>query len=305
MKGKILISGLINFETTLRVEAFPVTYSPVHYPFWGVNSTVSGVGYNVARALTTLGNPVSFLSLAGQDLLGQLVYGDLERQGVSGEHVLPLLAQTPQSVILYDGDGRRQIHVDLKNVQEVAYPAERFEVAAEGCDLAVLCNVNFSRPFLAQARAKGLVLASDVHTIADLEDEYNRDFMAAAHILFMSDGRLPATPEQWVRDLFDRYGVEITVIGLGEQGALLAVRQDGFVERIPPVYTRPVVNTIGAGDALFSAFVHAYRQDGDPYTAIRKAMVFASYKIGASGGAEGFLRASDLEATWSRAQAAH
>jgi ribokinase len=50
-----------------------------------------------------------------------------------------------------------------------------------------------------------------------------------------------------------------------------------------------VINTIGAGDALFSAFVHFYNQSGDPYQALRKAVVFASYKIGQAGAAEGFL----------------
>jgi acarbose 7IV-phosphotransferase len=298
MRGKILVSGLLNMETTLRVEAFPVRYSPVRYAFWDVNSTLSGVGYNVARALTTLGDPIHFLSLVGTDILGDVARTILGQQGVPADRVLPLLPQSAQSVVLFDGSGRRQIHVDLKNVQETAYPAELFEAAAADCDLAVLSTINFSRPFLAQARAKGLLVATDVHMIADLEDDYNRDFMAAAHILFMSDGRLPTAPEVWAQALFGRYGAEIIVIGMGEQGALLAVRQDGFMERIPAVYTRPVVNTIGAGDALFSAFVHAYHQAEDPYTAIHKAMIFASYKIGANGGAEGFLPAAELEATW-------
>jgi len=53
--ASILVSGLINLETTLRVEGFPVPYAPVRFPFFGVNGTVSGVGYNVAKALTTLG----------------------------------------------------------------------------------------------------------------------------------------------------------------------------------------------------------------------------------------------------------
>lgn len=52
----ILISGLINLETSLRVDGFPLPYFPVRYPFFGVNSTVSGVGFNVAKALTTLGD---------------------------------------------------------------------------------------------------------------------------------------------------------------------------------------------------------------------------------------------------------
>jgi sugar/nucleoside kinase (ribokinase family) len=56
------------------------------------------------------------------------------------------------------------------------------------------------------------------------------------------------------------------------------------------------VNTIGAGDALFSAFVHAFQRSGDPYAALEKAVVFASYKIGTAGAADGFLDAAGLDA---------
>ncbi|MBN1285764.1 MAG: hypothetical protein JXB47_10225 [Anaerolineae bacterium] len=38
MPGKILVSGLINFEITARVDGFPIPYTPVRYPFFGVNS---------------------------------------------------------------------------------------------------------------------------------------------------------------------------------------------------------------------------------------------------------------------------
>jgi len=85
------------------------------------------------------------------------------------------------------------------------------------------------------------------------------------------------------------------VIGLGEKGALLAVRKDGFVGRFPAVYTRPVVNSIGAGDALFSAFLDGYMRTYDPFAALRRAMVFASYKIGEKGAAEGFLSEEELD----------
>ena len=48
---RVLVSGLINLETTLRVNGFPIDYNPVNYPFLGVQSRVSGVGYNLAKAL--------------------------------------------------------------------------------------------------------------------------------------------------------------------------------------------------------------------------------------------------------------
>jgi ribokinase len=291
----ILVSGLINIETTLKVPGFPLEYAPVHYPFFGVGSAVSGVGFNLAKALTTLGHPVRLLSLLGRDFAGDQARAALEEAGISPGDVLRPLAHTAQSVILYDPAGRRQIHVDLKDIQERQYPAEAFLQAAQGCALAVLCNINFSRPLLAPARRLGLPVATDVHTLADLDDPYNADFLAAADILFMSDERLPESPEAWARRVMSRTPCRILGIGLGGQGALLAVRADDFVGRIPAAAARPVVNTIGAGDALFSAFLHEYLRSADPYRAMRKAVLFAGYKIGAAGAADGFLDAAALD----------
>jgi sugar/nucleoside kinase (ribokinase family) len=290
----ILVSGLINIETTTRIDGFPIAYTPVRYPFFGVNSTVSGVGYNVAKALTTLGSPVRLASLIGRDMQAQLVYTQLKADGIPHGFVIQELEQTPCSVILYDGDGRRMINVDLKDIQERPYPPVLFEGAAHDVDLAVLCNINFSRPMLAAMRERGIPIATDVHAISDLDSDYDGPFMAAADILFMSHEHLPCAPESWIRRLWDRYGTQIAVIGLGAEGALLAVRADGAIERVPAVTTRPVVNTIGAGDALFASFIHAYRQTGDPYRAIRQAVVFASYKIGEAGAAQGFLDTEGL-----------
>ena len=95
--------------------------------------------------------------------------------------------------------------------------------------------------------------------------------------------------------MIDAFDPKILVIGLGAQGALLYVRAANALEFIPVASTRPIVNTIGAGDALFSAFLHSYLQTDDPHDAIRKAVVFASFKIGANGAAAGFLDHQTLE----------
>ena len=293
--GGVLVSGLINIETTLKVERFPIEYLPVRFPFYGVNSTVSGVGFNVAKALTVLGDQAQLLSLIGRDPAGTLVREALRAASLNGGGVLDQLAHTPQSVIIFDETGRRQIHVDLKDIQEQVYPIEQFEQALHRCSLAALCNINFSRPFLARTRQAGKLVATDVHTIASLDDAYNQDFMAAADILFMSDEQLPLSPEEMARRVWDRFGAEVVVIGLGSKGALLAARQDHILERLPAVATRPVISSIGAGDALFSCFIHYYAKTRDPYLSLQRAMVFASYKIGETGAADGFLDEASLE----------
>jgi acarbose 7IV-phosphotransferase len=291
---KILVSGLINIETTLQVDGFPLAYTPVRYPFHGVNSTVSGVGYNVAAALSSLGSQVNLLSLIGQDIAGDLVRRTLQETGISTDGLVASLEKTPQSVILYDRSGKRQINTDLKDIQERAYPPETFTQALQACSVAVLCNINFSRPFLEPARQSGKIIATDVHAISTLEDDYNRDFMQAAHILFMSHESLPCSPADWSRAVMERFGPEIVVIGLGEQGALLNIRGQDDQEYFPAVLTRPVVSTIGAGDALFSAFIHFFHPYGDARTALEKAVVFASYKIGEAGASGGFLSEDGL-----------
>jgi len=111
----------------------------------------------------------------------------------------------------------------------------------------------------------------------------------------MGDETLPENPETWVKQITSTYGTEIVVIGLGENGTLMSVRGDHFLERIPAVKTRPVVNTIGAGDELFSAFLHSFAYSGDPYEAVRKVVFFASYKIRDKVAADGFLGNEELE----------
>ncbi len=295
MSKRILVSGLINLETTLRVDGFPIDYTPVHYPFFGVNSSVSGVGYNIAKALTVLGDQVHFLSIIGKDQTSDLVRASLDATGIHQRYIPISLERTPQSVILYDTSGRRAINVDLKDIQAQAYPEDLFDQAIQGCSLAALCNINFSRPFLGKARQAGIPVATDVHAISNLEDDYNRDFIAAANILFMSDEWLPCSPHEWARRVLNRYGNEIIVIGLGSQGALLGVKRDNFLEQFPAVPAPKVVNTIGAGDALFSCFIHVFNRTLDPYMAMRKALIFASHKIAATGAADGFLDEPTLE----------
>jgi acarbose 7IV-phosphotransferase len=292
--SRIFVSGLINLEVTLRVDGFPIAYAPVRYPFHGVRSSVSGVGFNVAKALATLGDDVHFASMVGADFAGDFAKAALKQAGISPQYVVAILEQTPHSVILFDKEGRRQINVDLKDIQERAYPDDLFERGSDGCSLLALCNINFSRSLLPKAKASGRLIATDVHAISSLDDDYNRDFMVAANILFMSDDLLPDPPEEWARKVVSRFGNEIVVIGLGGAGALLSVKRDHFLERVPAHPAPKTTNTIGAGDALFSAFVHFYASSRDPYAAIQKATIFAAHKIAETGAADGFLTEDEV-----------
>ena len=123
--SKILISGLINTETTVKVKGFPIEYFPVDYPFFGVNTKVSGVAYNLAKALKTLGDDTSLVSMIGNDFAAEYIIKEMNNIGVDTKLVDKKLAQTPSSVVLFAPDGRRQIYCDLKDIQETTYDFDK------------------------------------------------------------------------------------------------------------------------------------------------------------------------------------
>jgi ribokinase len=291
--GKILVSGLINIETTLKIDRFPIEYAPVDYQFFGVNSSVSGVGYNIAKAVKTLGGNPVFLSLIGRDVYKNLIEQELKNNGIDTKYILPVLEQTAQSGILYDGN-KRKIILDLKNIQETTYPPDKTGDAFSGVDIAILCNINFSRDLLKTAKEKGMLIATDVHVISTIDDEYNGDFMEYADILFLSNENIMGKEREFLDALKARYDKKIIVIGMGEKGLLLYVKETNAVKQYPAVKTREIISTIGAGDALFSSFIYFYIKTKDPYYSCEKAILFASWKIGEKGAAQGFLTEEEL-----------
>lgn len=287
----ILISGLVNTETTVRVRAFPIPYYPIDYPFFGIGTAVSGVAYNLAKALRTLGNRVTLCSMTGDDLPGQTVRHELEAIGVDTSHITAGLKETPSSVVLYDGEGKRQIYCDLKDIQETDYGFT--PDLCRDADLVAACNINFNRPLLHAARAAGKIIATDVHVLRDLYDDYNREFMECADILFLSDEGIGEDYRGFIAELGRIYQNRIIVLGRGSKGA--ALYQEGQFHELPAVQVGPVVNTVGAGDALFSGFVHGFAKGLSPLDALHRAQLFASAKIGTSGASKGFITEEELE----------
>ena len=294
----ILISGLVNTETTCQVRGFPINYYPIDYPFFGVNTAVSGVGYNLAKAMTTLGDNVKLLSMTGNDFAARYIREELKKLGIDTVPVKASLRQTPSSVVLYDETGRRQIYCDLKDIQEASYGFTQADV--ENADIVAACNINFNRPLLALAKAMGKTIATDVHVLRDIHDEYNRDFLEAADILFLSDEGAWDDHYAFIRAIEETYHTPIIVMGRGSKGALMYLREDNWFCDLPAARVGDVVNTVGAGDALFASFLHFYARGFHPVDCLKRAQVFAAAKIRVSGASNGFITEAEVEEmfTW-------
>ena len=290
---KILVSGLLNTETTTAVRGFPIHYYPIDYAFFGVNTAVSGVAFNLAKALKTLGDEVQLASMTGHDFAAAYIRDALQELDISTQYVQPKLRQTPSSVVLYDPDGKRQIYCDLKDIQEIAYAFNASIL--EGIDLVAACNINFNRPLLYLAKQTGKIIATDVHVLSDIYDEYNREFMEQADILFLSDEAVGDNYRAFMEQLADAYPCRIIVMGRGAKGAAIYLRDTGELTEMPATSAGTVVNTVGAGDALFSAFLHYYTKGLAPLDALQRAQIFATHKITVSGASNGFVSEQTVE----------
>lgn len=291
--NRVVVAGVVNVEFSLPVDAFPVPYVPGSYSTIPVG--VSGVGFNIASGLTALGTSVTLLTFVGEDILGAAVEKALRSAGLWGPGVVRVDGATPHSIVMYDRQGRRSVTTDLVGIGDRTYPGSRGSQFLVGTQYAILTNVGFTRPLLERARSQGLPVACDVHAIADLRDDYNRDYMSHSTVLFMSGERLPDEPATWLDAVMTEYPVcRIAVVGMGAIGCWIKVRGKS-AQLVPAITPRPVVNTTGAGDALFSSFVHYHVQGAGPLEAIERAVAFAGWKVGESGGAQGFASADQVE----------
>ena len=298
-KNIIYVSGLLNFETILNVDHFPIDYFPIDYPFFGITSAVSGTAFNISKALTTLGDKILLSSHVGDDLLGNTIIRAAKKCRIDTTNVRTNLESTPSTVVLVDKYMNAQTYCDLKNIQDQqsSFDDEAESIAA--ADLVILCNSNFNRPLLKKAHEMGKKIATDVHIIGEVDDKFNADFMKYSDIVFLSERGIKDKDivyEDFLLDLYNTYHNEIIILGEGKVGAMILDSKKRVIYHIDSVTIRDIVNTVGSRDALFSAFNHFYLKGVDSLEALKLAHVFAGYKIGESGSAEGFLKEAGLKA---------
>ena len=161
--------------------------------------------------------------------------------------------------------------------------------------MMVLANANFCRPFAKAAAEHGKPIAVNIRSYNPEKEKYNTDFLEPAKVLYFSDDTLSEDPYVFIDRMASTYGTEIIILGQGSEGLILFDKTKDIRAHYKTVKTNEVVNTIGAGNALFACFLHYYMETGDSVNAIKNALLFASYKIGYMGTSNGFMTVDQLE----------
>lgn len=291
--AKFAVAGIVQVETIVKVEDIPVKYSPVINKPDTIFTNVGGDAYNERVALRALGDEVEFFSMVGKhDIRG--IFWDEDFMGET-DYVLPVLNATPTAVVLYDSKRQQQIFEDIKDMRDVEFNLQLFKEKIQDVDAVVLANANFCRPLAAAAKEAGKLLAINFRGFTEEKMQYNEDYFQMADIIYVSDDNIVGSADEFVRKLADSYSAKIIILGQGAAGLTIFSRDDDLLAHYKPVKTNEIVNTAGAGNSLFSCFLHCYVTSGDAVHAVKNALLFASYKIGYMGTSNGFLTEEELE----------
>lgn len=298
--SRFMVAGFVQLETIVKVDALPVPYFQFQSIPDMIDTNIGGCGYNESMALRWLGNEVDFMSMVGKELNTNKFYKELSSSGVdlSFEYVLPRLDSMPSSVILYH-NGKKQVFEDVKDIRTVPYDYSLFERQIQDKDMVLISSCNFCRPVIELAKKYHKPLAVNVRSMRKERIVQKEDFLKAADILYISDDELDKDPYECINECREKYNQEIIIVGIGRKGVILYTREDNSILEYKPVKTNEIVNTVGAGNAMFSAFLHYYVKTGDEKEAIKAALLFASYKMGFMGTSNGFMTEEQIE-QWKR-----
>jgi ribokinase len=83
-------------------------------------------------------------------------------------------------------------------------------------------------------------------------------------------------------------------MGCGIDGVLAYVGKEDEFYTSEAKAPRGVKSTVGAGDALFSSFIHFYHKGYEIQRCLDLATLFSGIKISCSGGSNGFVSEEEL-----------
>lgn len=292
--GKFLVAGIVQRETIVKVDKIPVEYAGVTMKPNTIFTSSGGDAYNESLALKWLGNSVDLMTMVGRDESMELINPKGSEVKLVTDYVLPRLYHTPVAVVFYDNGRKQQIFEDIKDIRDVSYDMNLFYERAARAEMLVLSNANFCRPLIRIGVELRKPIAVNIREYREDKLIYNEDYLRAADILYVSDDHLIDDPYEFVKSMAAKYRPEIIILGQGEAGLILYDKNKNIIAHYNAVRTHEVVNTVGAGNALFSCFLHFYNITHDSVFAIKNALLFASYKIGFIGTSNGFMTEQEI-----------
>jgi fructokinase len=238
---------------------------------------IGGAGYNTARTLGRLEQPVHYLGCLSDDGFGRQLRAQLEADGVSLDTVVATDRPTTLALVELDATGSAsyRFYSDgtsapaLEPGQALAVLPPRVDMLHIGTLALVMEPTALALQAVVEAVAEDALVMVDPNcrpTFIPDRESYRRGIAATlgyAHVVKVSLEDLgylepSRAPEDAARALLDD-GPRVVLVTLGGEGALI-VTPHGETSVSAPVVE--VVDTIGAGDAFGGGFLAHWRLKG-------------------------------------------
>ncbi len=292
--GKFLVAGIVQRETIVKVEKIPIEHAYITGKTNTIFNSTGGDAYNESLALKWLGNSVDLMTMVGRGESMELINPPGCEVKLVTDYVLPRLENTPTAVGFYGESRKQQIFEDIKDVGRVEYDLDLFRERAARVEMLIVSNANFCRPLVSLGKELRKPVAVNIREYKEEKVCYNEDFLKGADILYISDDSLRMEPYDFVKALAVKYRPEIILLGQGAAGLILYDKYKNIIAHYDTVKTHKTVNTVGAGNALFSCFLHFYNKTKDSVFAVKNALLFASFKVGFTGTSNGFMTEEEI-----------
>ena len=258
--ANVAVLGSFNMDLVMRAAQLPRPGETLQGAF---AMHLGGKGFNQAVAASRLGAEVSIVGRVGDDEFGGRFLDALDNEGIDRRAVIvDADAGTGVASIIVDGDGENAIlqapranrALTPDDIETLALPADG-GVAMLQLETAMPAAMAFAK----QARAAGMTTLLNPAPAATVPNE----LLALADIVVPNlieartitgiDGTGISAASAMAEELLRR-GPRIAVFTLGSDGAVVV---HGKVQLHVPVFSVPVVDTVGAGDTFCAAFAVA------------------------------------------------
>ena len=268
-----------------------------------VSNTAGGKGLNVSKVAAIAGEPVTATGFVG-GFNGRYVESMLKEQGVE-TRLTHIAAETRSCInIREESTGRHTEFLEpgaAVTPEELERFWEDFCAASEGAKVVTISGSvpkgtppDFYGRLIRYAKERG------IRVLLDTSGQLLQDGAAARPTLIKPNTDeieqllgAPAKSEEELIAAAEKLrdgGIEIVVISLGKDGALIACR-DGVFRGVTPDI--PVVNTVGCGDSMVAGFAVGLSRGYSLPETIRFAMAVST--ANALTMETGYFKTEDLE----------
>ncbi|MGH1539095.1 MAG: carbohydrate kinase family protein [Arenicella sp.] len=234
----------------------------------GFQPYVGGAPANVAVAVSKLGGQSHFIGSVGDDVFGNMIVDELRRNQVNTEYTLKLSDHpTAAAYVSLDEQGERSFSFSRHDTADTRFPISAipvelfknnkgiFHFGSNSLTTDYLASITLA--LLALASKNGWSVSFDVNLRANLWPQGKMDkarimqFVALADLIKMSDEEMQELDIQ--TSFIEQQAKSVFVVTSGPQTIRLYTKGSS-IEHQPQAVK--AVDTTGAGDAFFGAFLH-------------------------------------------------